>query len=183
MSEAAAKLPLLEELDITLCPLLKESLEAVGHCCPLLKSIKWNQQWYAAYGLSQIKCNEEAVAIAKNMPELRHLQIIENKLRNDGLLAILYGCPQLESLDLRKCFRVTLSRNLGKYAERIKVQWHPDDSTDNYEFVADDGSFDEGSDIVCSLDSTDGDEVVDDIHDDESFDDDDDSDYDPTNSY
>uniref|UniRef100_A0A7N2LLF2 Uncharacterized protein n=1 Tax=Quercus lobata TaxID=97700 RepID=A0A7N2LLF2_QUELO len=138
MSEVAAKLPLLS----------KESLEAVGRCCPLLKSIKWNQQWYTAYGLSQIKCNEEAVAIAKNMPELCHLQIIGNKLMNDGLLAIL-----------------------------------DDDSTDNYEFVADDGSFGEGSDIVCSLDSTYGDEVVDDIHDDESFDDDDDSGYDPTNSY
>ena len=73
MSEAAAEIPLLEELDITLCPLSKESLEAVGRCCPLLKSIKWNQQWYAAYGLSQIKCNEEAFAIAKNMPELCHL--------------------------------------------------------------------------------------------------------------
>ncbi|XP_030964824.1 putative F-box protein At4g05475 [Quercus lobata] len=154
MSEVAAKLPLLS----------KESLEAVGRCCPLLKSIKWNQQWYTAYGLSQIKCNEEAVAIAKNMPELCHLQIIGNKLMNDGLLAILDG-------------------NLGKYAERIKVLRHPDDSTDNYEFVADDGSFGEGSDIVCSLDSTYGDEVVDDIHDDESFDDDDDSGYDPTNSY
>ena len=69
----AEKLPLLEELDITLGPLSKESLEAVGRCCPLLKSIKWNQQWYTACGLSQIKCNEEAVAIAKNMPELCHL--------------------------------------------------------------------------------------------------------------
>ena len=92
--------------------------------------------------------------------------------------------PELESLDLRKCFHVTLSGNLGKYAERIKVLSHPDDSTDNYEFDADDGSFDEGSYIVYSLDSTNGDEFVDDIHDDgSSFDDNDDSDYDPTNSY
>ena len=44
MSDAATKLPLLEELDITLGPLSKESLEAVGRCCRL----------------SQIKCNEEA---------------------------------------------------------------------------------------------------------------------------
>ena len=92
--------------------------------------------------------------------------------------------PELESLDLRKCFHVTLSGYLGKYAERIKVLRHPNDSTGNYEFVADDGSFEEVSDIVYSLDSTDGDEFVDDIHDDGSFDDDDDdSDYDPTNSY
>ena len=79
---------------------------------------------------------------------------------NDGLLAILDGCPQLESLDLRKCFHVTLSGYLGKYAERIKVLRHPNDSTDNYEFVADDGSFEEVSYIVYSLD---------DIHDDGSL--------------
>ena len=71
--------------------------------------------------------------------------------------------PELESLDLRKCFHVTLSGYLGKYAERIKVLRHPNDSTDNYEFVADDGSFDDD--------------------DGSSFDDDDDSDYDPTNFY
>ena len=80
-------------------------------------------------------------------------------------------------VDLRKCFYVTLSGNLGKYSERIKVLRHLDDSTDNHEFIADDGSFDEGSDLVYSLDSTDGDEFVDDIHDDDN------SDYDPTNSY
>ena len=56
--------------------------------------------------------------------------------------------PELESLDLRKCFHVTLSGYLGKYAERIKVLRHPDDSTDNYEFVADDGSFDEKARIL-----------------------------------
>ncbi|KAK7852862.1 f-box protein skip19 [Quercus suber] len=106
LSKVAAKLSLLEELDITLCSLSKESLEVVGRCCPLLKSFKWNQQWYAIAtdGLSQTLCDEEAVAIAKNMPELRHLQLIGNQLTNDGLQAILDGCPHLESLDLRKCF-------------------------------------------------------------------------------
>ncbi|KAL0011789.1 hypothetical protein SO802_006897 [Lithocarpus litseifolius] len=68
LSEAAAKLLLLEELDITLCSLSKESLEAVGHYCPLLKSFKWNQHCFATDGFFQIECDEEAVAIAKNMP-------------------------------------------------------------------------------------------------------------------
>ena len=143
----AAKLSLLEELDITLCSLSKESLEVVGRCCPLLKSFKWNQQWYATDGLSQTECDEEAVAIAKNMPELRHLQLIGNQLTNDGLQAILEGCPHVVSLDLRKCFNVTLSGNLGRRCtERIKNLRLPNDSTDDYEFIAeinDDGSFDE----------------------------------------
>ena len=85
MSEAAAKLPLLEELSIALCSLSKEYLEAVGHCCFLLKSFKWNQQWFATDALCQTECDEEAVAIAKNMPELFHLQLIGNQLTNDGL--------------------------------------------------------------------------------------------------
>ena len=138
---------LLEELSIALCSLSKEYLEAVGRCCSLLKSFKWNQQWFATFGLCQTECDEEAVAIAKNMPELRHLQLIGNQLTNDGLQAILDGCPQLESLDLRKCFNVTLSGNLGRRcAERIKNLRHPNDSTDDYGFVADDGSFDDDSD-------------------------------------
>ena len=67
-------------------------------CGALLSSFEINQMESAVVcciWLSQIKCNEEAVAIAKNMPELRPLQIIGNKLMNDGLLAILDGCPQL----------------------------------------------------------------------------------------
>ncbi|KAE7996119.1 hypothetical protein FH972_000867 [Carpinus fangiana] len=41
-SGVAAKLLLLEELVISYCPLLTEALEAVGRCCPLLKSLKFN---------------------------------------------------------------------------------------------------------------------------------------------
>ncbi|KAL4627691.1 hypothetical protein ACB092_05G183500, partial [Castanea dentata] len=145
LSKVAAKLSLLEELDITLCSLSKESLEVVGRCCPLLKSFKWNQQWYATDGLSQTECDEEALAIAKNMPELRHLQLIGNKVTNDGMQAILDGCPHLELLDIRKCFNVNLSGNLGKRcAERIKNLRHPNDSTHDYGFmteISDYGSF------------------------------------------
>ena len=58
-------------------------------------------------------------------------------MTNDGLQAILDGCPHLESLDLRKCFNVTLSRNLGiRCAEQIKNLRHPNDSTHDYGFMA-----------------------------------------------
>ena len=162
MREAAAKLPLLEELGITLFLLPKESLEDVGRCCPLLKSFKWNQRWYAT-GLSQTECDEEEVAIAKNMPELHHLQLIGNQLTNDGLQAILDGCPHLESLDLRGCFNVTLSGSLGRRcAERIKNLRHPNDSMDGYEFIAEQS-------LYLSNDSTDDYEFIDDIHDDDGY--------------
>ena len=134
LSEASAKFPLLEELELSLCSLSKESLEVVGRCCPLLKSLKLNQQGFRR---PHIECDEEVLAIAENMPGLRHLQLIGNKLTNDGLQAILDGCPHLELLDLRKCFNVTLSGNLGKRcAERIKNLRYPNDSTRDYGFMA-----------------------------------------------
>ena len=142
MSELAAKLPLLEELDMTISSLSEEPLKALGHCCPLLKSLKWNQLWDGrphihVEGDEEFDDDGEALAIAKNMPELRHLQLIGNKVTNDGLRAILDGCPHLESLDIRKCFNVTLSGNLGKRcAERIKNLRHPNDSTHDYGFMA-----------------------------------------------
>ena len=89
-----------------------------------------------------------ALAIAKNMPKLRHLQLIGNRVTNDGLQAILDGCPHLESLDLRKCFNVTLSGNLGKRcAKQIKNLRHLNDSTHDYGLMAgisDYGPFDDG---------------------------------------
>nr|GMD01673.1 F-box protein SKIP19-like [Ipomoea batatas] len=59
--------------------------------------------------------DEEAVAIAENMPELQHLQLIGNKMTDDGLLTILNDCPYLESLGMRQCF------NLRFGDGRIKV--------------------------------------------------------------
>ncbi|XP_041027034.1 putative F-box/LRR-repeat protein 23 [Juglans microcarpa x Juglans regia] len=111
LSEVAAKLPLLEDLEILYGLLSKEPLEAVGRCCPLLKSLKFNSQGYRR---PRIECDEEAIAIAENMTELRHLQLFGNKLTNDGLKAILDGCHHLESLDLRQCFNVNLTGNLGR---------------------------------------------------------------------
>jgi hypothetical protein len=144
LSEVAAKLSLLEELAISHCSLSKEALKAVGRCCPLLKSLKFNNEGYRT---PHIECDEEALAIAKNMPGLRHLQLFGNKLTNDGVQAILDGCPHLESLDLRQCFNVTLTGNLGRRcAEQIKDLRRPLDPTDDYEFDAelhDYGSFDD----------------------------------------
>ncbi|XP_059440208.1 putative F-box/LRR-repeat protein 23 [Corylus avellana] len=128
-SGVAAKLPLLEELVISYCPLSKEALKAVGRYCPLLKSLKFNSRRYGKY-------EEEAFAIAENMSELRHLQLFGNMLTNDGLQASLDGCPHLESLDLRLCLNVTLAGDLGRRcAQQIKHLRLPGDSTDDREFI------------------------------------------------
>nr|KYP45157.1 F-box protein SKIP19 [Cajanus cajan] len=142
LREVAKKLPQLEELDISISNLTKYSLEAIGRCCPQLKSLKFNREGYRR---PHIVCDEEAYAIAETMPKLCHLQLFGNKLTNDGLLAILDGCPHLESLDLRQCFNVNLVGGLGKRcAEQIKDLRLPYDPTDDYPFQSDIdyGSFD-----------------------------------------
>ncbi|MED6169122.1 hypothetical protein PIB30_018461 [Stylosanthes scabra] len=107
LCEIAQKLPLLEEVDITLCEHVSSvALEGVGRSCPLLKSFKYIEN----YGSN----NEEAFAIAQNMPNLRHLQLVDNNLDNSGLSAILDGCPLLESLHLRGCDFVNLEGELRR---------------------------------------------------------------------
>jgi F-box/leucine-rich repeat protein 2/20 len=108
-SEVANKFPLLEELDISFSNLSENSLEVIGRCCPLLKSLKFSRTFY-----TYIEGDEDAFAIAKTMPELRHLSMIGNILTNDGLLAILDGCHFLEFLDLSNCFHLDLSGSLGE---------------------------------------------------------------------
>ncbi|CAK9164410.1 unnamed protein product [Ilex paraguariensis] len=132
--EAVKKLPLLEELHLYYTSITKEAIEAVGRSCPRLKSFKLNKAGCTRFHISGDK---DALAIAENMPELRHLQLFGNKMTNDGLQAILDGCPQLESLDLRLCFNVNLAGSLGRRcSEQIKDLRHPDDSTEDYGFYA-----------------------------------------------
>ncbi|KAA8519423.1 hypothetical protein F0562_013702 [Nyssa sinensis] len=143
-SEAAKKLPLLEELHLYDCSLSKEAIGTVGRCCPLLRSFKFNNHRFSR---PQIGSDEEALAIAENMPELRHLQLFGNKITNNGLEAILDGCPHLESLDLRHCLKISLEGNMGKRLhEQIKDLRRPSDSIADYEFdsqIHDDDSFDD----------------------------------------
>lgn len=80
--------------------------------------------------------DKQAIAIAETMPKLRHLQIFGDGLTDRGLQAILNGCPDLESLDLRQCFNLTLAGNLRqKCAERIKILHLPHDPTTGYGFT------------------------------------------------
>ncbi|XAR59375.1 hypothetical protein NMG60_11015197 [Bertholletia excelsa] len=134
LSEAAKKLPMLEDLHIYHGSLSKESLETVGRCCPQLKSLKFNMHLSRA---PHMESDDEAIAIAETMPGLRNLQLFGNQMTNDGLKAILDGCPHLESLDLRQCFNIHLGGALGRRcSEQIKDLRHPNDSTDDYGFDA-----------------------------------------------
>ncbi|KAM7271812.1 hypothetical protein ACFE04_031026 [Oxalis oulophora] len=104
------KLPLLEEFELTECCCLPINLiiKAVGKSFRLLNSLKLNRR----LSLSEKPCDDDALAIAENMPGLRYLQLVGNKLTDNGLRAILGGCPNLESLDLRQCYDLRFEGNL-----------------------------------------------------------------------
>ncbi|XP_059292359.1 F-box protein SKIP19-like [Lycium ferocissimum] len=130
LSAAVKKFPLLEELHLYYISITKETIETIGRSCRALKSFKLNNQICRH---PYIDYDEEAIAIAENMPELQHLQLFGNKMTNEGLEAILNGCPHLESLDLRRCLNVHLGGDVGKRcSQQIKYLRHPQDPTEDY---------------------------------------------------
>ncbi|XP_070047668.1 F-box protein SKIP19-like [Nicotiana tomentosiformis] len=144
LSAALKKCPLLEELHLYHILIGKESIENIGRSCRALKSFKLNNQ---VFRHPCIEYDEEAIAIAENMPKLHNLQVVGNKMTNEGLEAILNGCPNLESLDLRRCFNVNLGGDVRKRcSQQIIYLRRPHDSTEDYELDAgmhDCESFDE----------------------------------------
>ncbi|XP_059306467.1 F-box protein SKIP19-like isoform X1 [Lycium ferocissimum] len=132
--EAVQKLPLLEELSLTHTIITTEGIESLGLSCPLLKSFELNNSLYDYFDNEDAR-NEEALAIAKNLPALHHLQLIGNSMTNKGLEAILDGCPHLVSLDLRLCIYVSLNEVLSsRISGQIKDVKHPHDSLAGLEF-------------------------------------------------
>ncbi|CAJ2640721.1 unnamed protein product [Trifolium pratense] len=143
--EAVKKFSLLEEVELSFNDeLTKDSLEAIGQNCPHLKTLKFNQPYkgincrsYKGY-----KSNKEALAIAKTMPGLRHLELWGNKLTNDGLVAILDGCPYLEFLDIRMCYNLVMHENLAKRCcDNIKKIRYPNEYIDDHDDDDDDDDF------------------------------------------
>lgn len=130
--EAFEKLPLLEEVEFTLCAIRSSMIRSVGINCPNLVSFKLNGSGSCNPAGAD---NEDALAIAETMPCIRHLQLIGNAMTNEGLQAILDRCLCLESLDLRACFHVDLSGSLGKVcADKVRDIKRPHDSTSDYSF-------------------------------------------------
>ncbi|KAI3873941.1 hypothetical protein MKW98_001590 [Papaver atlanticum] len=150
---------MLEELEICHCSFTGDKidmLKTIGSVCPQIKLFRLNCPFFKC---SDIECDDEALAIAESMPELRHLHLFGNQVTNVGLREILDGCPHVESLDLRQCFNLNLKGDLLKICrDRLIKLRLPNDSTDDYEFpgAARDGSdvFSEGSYLSDSDDDS-----------------------------
>ncbi|KAF8112016.1 hypothetical protein N665_0069s0042 [Sinapis alba] len=103
---AVMKLTSLEHLELSHFYFMELDLEYIGLSCPLLKTLKLNN---VGYCYKEDECDDHALAIAKTMPGLDHLQLIGNRLTNTGLNAIVESCPHLKYLDLRNCIYINLS--------------------------------------------------------------------------
>ncbi|KAL5717561.1 hypothetical protein ACHQM5_010544 [Ranunculus cassubicifolius] len=133
--QALKKFPLLEEFELCHCFFTKKVIEVAGRSCPQLKSFRLDHKTVVCPPSEVIeKFNEEAFAIAANMPELRRLHLFGNMMNDDGLRAILENCPHLEYLDLRRCFHININEDFQKKFEGMKEVRLPNDSTDGYEF-------------------------------------------------
>lgn len=140
LAAVAKNFPLLEELHIYLSAIDIVDIEAIGRSCSQLKSFTLNACRFrrlTGFRRLQINVDDQAHAIAVNMPELRHLALFGNIMTNEGLCAILDGCPHLESLDLRHCYSIDLEGDLGTRCRQQIIDLKcPNDCTDGYEFSA-----------------------------------------------
>ncbi|KAL3616943.1 hypothetical protein CASFOL_039337 [Castilleja foliolosa] len=141
LTAAVKKFPELEELHLFFMPhITAKDIEAIGISCPKLKFFTFNTRSFRIRRVG--RDDSYAIAIAKTMPNLRHLRLFGNKLTNTGMIALFGGCPNLESLDLRQCFNIIFRGSGGKVcssvarvcSERLKYLRYPMDSTADYEW-------------------------------------------------
>ncbi|KAM0883108.1 hypothetical protein ACQ4PT_031850 [Festuca glaucescens] len=119
-TEAIQKFPLLEDLELSLCPYVGESgaFGVVGKACPQLKRFRLNRDGFYYLDSRDYDKDEEALGIA-TMHGLRSLQLSGNRVTNKGLEAILDNCRHLESLDIRRCFNVKMDGTLRAKCAQI----------------------------------------------------------------
>ncbi|PWA39505.1 RNI-like superfamily protein [Artemisia annua] len=134
-SVALKKFAVLEELSLYETGISEEAIETAGRYCPMLRTLKVNQR---AITYSGEECEDMAIAIGKNLPELRHLELIGDSMSDIGLKAILDGCRHLESLDLRDCLNIDLKGDIVKRcSQQIKYLKVSNDSHEPYVYEVD----------------------------------------------
>ncbi|CAL5003517.1 unnamed protein product [Urochloa decumbens] len=123
----ACKCPLLEEIELSHQKMLPELIRHIGSGHPKLKHLRislpsiYLNGVHSEYDESwEHMKNEEAFAIAESLHELRFLRMEGRFLSNDGVYAIIKGCPRLEFLDMTKCSDVVLNNKLRACCAKIK---------------------------------------------------------------
>lgn len=134
----ASKLSSLTTLDLSYgCEISARALEAIGTNCKALSSLTCNALpiWSPEFDDPPRPSHADAGrAIARTMPKLKHLSIAAMNFDTDIALEILSGCPELESLNIKGCWRVYFGANLleEKYPKIKVVPVEEEDSYDDY---------------------------------------------------
>ncbi|VAH43392.1 unnamed protein product [Triticum turgidum subsp. durum] len=143
-TELIIKLPLLEELLISLCPFVDgDAYEVTSRACAQLKRLMLRQGPYGGI-------RDGALGI-EMMHELRYLTLVNSDIMTEELVAIIDGCPHMERLCVRNCSNIVVDGTLRAKCSRIKTLilpplqhmqnvrsryiFHPDDSvfTDKFD--------------------------------------------------
>ncbi|CAH1448671.1 unnamed protein product [Lactuca virosa] len=140
LCQAVKRLPQLEKLHLSYISIDQYDINFNGQNCPQLKSLIILSEDFRQ---SVIANDDDALAIADYMPDLRHLKLSENWMTNDVLQAIINGCPHLESLDIGDCYNLNLDRNfLKECMKQIKDFKYEVRSFVDYGFRYSDNDFD-----------------------------------------
>ncbi|KAJ4792206.1 RNI-like superfamily protein [Rhynchospora pubera] len=132
LKKVIKRCPLIEEIELTGYLCTPALCQAIGLLCPRLKCFRLNEiSFYPGYSHER---NSIANCIGITMPNLHSLQLISSRMTEKGLYAILEGCPQLESLDVRNCCNLSINERIESELERIKILRLPDDSIDDWKF-------------------------------------------------
>jgi len=120
-TELVKKSPLLEDLSLELCPKIggRSVYESTGKACPRLRRFRLRRECFR-FSLNYPRRVAEALGIAA-MSGLRSLTLTSSNITNDELVAILDGCPHLETLCLRDCYKVIADADLRAKCARIKT--------------------------------------------------------------
>ncbi|KAF9612819.1 hypothetical protein IFM89_004229 [Coptis chinensis] len=148
LEEVVKENPMLEELEFSGCEIGVETIEKVVCSCSQLKSFLLNFDPTRQSEFSRNESDNVAYAIGKNLPQLRRLHLYWNALTDDGLRAILDGCPNLKFLDIRYCENLNLQGVLLQTClDRMTYFWFGSDSIFGSEAEGDVESYDFDTDI------------------------------------
>eukprot|EP00253_Pinus_taeda_P017417 PITA_17417 len=145
--QVAPKLATITHLDISCCKkMTSSSLEALGKHCKALTHLSRNMHPQGTLG--QSPTDDEAFAIAEHMSHLKNLELAYGLLTNAGMEAILSMCKELEHLDIRGCWNVSMDDSLVlvKQCRKLKTLKGPvvndyyDDGYNSYDDYYSDSS-------------------------------------------
>lgn len=120
MEKAAPMLSTITSLDLSYCIKIgAQALEAVGKHCKSLTTLR--RVMHPLEVIDKLSQDDEALAIAATMPRLKHLEIAYLLVDTSSVVKIVENCKQLELLDVRGCWNVSLDEKFVKRFPQLKV--------------------------------------------------------------